>query len=48
MTVFKIYSINEIVIFIDKIDAFFDDFKFNIIKNSMINVKKITENFSAV
>ena len=48
MTVFEICSINEIVIFIDKIDALFDDFEFNIVENSVINVKKIAESFSAV
>ena len=48
MTVFKICLINKIVIFIDKINAFFIDFELNIIKNNMINVEKITENFSAV
>ena len=48
MTVFEICSINEIVIFIDKIDALFVDFEFNIIENSVINAKKIAESFSAV
>ena len=48
MTVFEICSINEIVIFIDKIDAFFVDFEFNIIENSSVNVEEIAENFSAV
>jgi len=48
MTVFEICLINEIIIFIDEIDALFNDFEFNIIENSMINVKKIAEDFSAV
>ena len=48
MTILKICSINEIIIFIDKIDAFFVDFEFNIIENSVINAKKIAESFSAV
>ena len=48
MTVFEICSINEIAVFIDKIDAFFVDFEFNIIENSMINAKKIAESFPAV
>ena len=48
ITVFKICSINKIIIFIDKIDAFFVDFEFNIIENNMINAEKIAENFSAV
>ena len=48
MTVFEICSINKIAVFIDKIDAFFVDFEFNIIENSVVNVKKIAESFSAV
>ena len=48
MTVFKICLINEIAVFIDKIDTLFVDFEFNIIENSVINVKKIAESFSAV
>ena len=48
MTVFEICSINEIAVFIDKINAFFVDFKLNIVENSMINAKKIAESFSAV
>jgi len=48
MTVFEICSINEIVIFIDKIDALFVDFEFNIVENSTVNAKKIAESFSAV
>jgi len=47
MTVFEICSINKIAV-IDKINVFFDDFEFNIIKNSTVNAKKITEDFSAV
>ena len=48
MTILKIYSINKIAIFIDKINAFFIDFEFSIVENSMINVKKIAEIFSVV
>jgi len=48
MTVFEICSINEIVIFIDKIDALFVDFEFNIVENSAVNAEKIAENFSAI
>ncbi len=48
MTVLKICLINEIAIFIDKIDALFVNFEFNIIENSMINVKKIAESFSTI
>ena len=48
MTVFEICSINEIAVFIDKIDALFVDFEFNIIENSVINAEKIAEDFSAV
>ena len=48
MTVFEICSINEIVIFIDKINALFVDFELNIIENSTINAKKIAESLSAI
>ena len=48
MTVFEIYSINEIAVFIDKIDALFVDFEFNIVENSTVNAEKIAESFSAV
>ena len=48
MTVVKICSINEIAVFIDKIDALFVDFEFNIVENSTVNVKKIAESLSAI
>ena len=48
MIIFEICSINKIAVFIDKIDALFVDFEFNIIENSMINAEKIAKDFSAV
>ena len=48
MTVFKICSINEIAVFIDKINALFIDFELNIIENSTINAEKIAESLSAI
>ena len=48
MTVFEICLINKIAVFIDKIDAFFVDFEFNIIENSIVNTKKIAESLSTI